>query len=112
METTINIKPLSVNKCWQGRRFKTDIYKEYERELLLKLPPKNLPKPPFEIWFEFGMSNSLSDWDNPVKPLQDILQKKYQLNDKDIIKAHVNKIKVKKGQEYFSVRLESIEGNI
>ena len=26
----INIKPLSVNQCWKGRRFKTDKYKSYE----------------------------------------------------------------------------------
>ena len=38
----IEIKPLSINKCFQGRRFKTNDYKNYEKELLLKLP--KLPK--------------------------------------------------------------------
>ena len=36
----INIKPLSVNKAWQGKRFKTKKYKAFETELLLKLPHK------------------------------------------------------------------------
>ena len=34
----IKIKPLSVNDAWQGRRFKTDNYKKYERDLMLILP--------------------------------------------------------------------------
>ena len=34
----IKIKPLSVNKAWQGKRFKTREYKSYE-ELLLYLFP-------------------------------------------------------------------------
>ena len=29
----IEIKPLSVNTAWKGRRFKTDAYKAYEIEL-------------------------------------------------------------------------------
>ena len=73
----INIKPLSVNQCWKGKRFKTPKYKSYEQELLFRLNKYKLPQPPFEIHFKFGFSSKLSDWDNPVKPLQDILQKKY-----------------------------------
>jgi hypothetical protein len=102
------IKPLSVNDCWQGKRFKTSKYKSYEQELLLTLPKINLPKPPFEIYFEFGFSNVMSDWDNPVKPLQDILQKKYGFNDKDIYRAVVNKVMVKKGEEYFKVKIMTL----
>ena len=101
------LKPLSVNECWQGRRFKTKAYQIYEQELLLTLPPQKLPQPPFSIYFEFGLSNSLADWDNPIKPLQDILQKKYGFNDKDIVRAKVSKRKVTKGEEYFLVRLQN-----
>lgn len=103
-----NIKPLSVNECWQGKRFKTKAYKDYERELILCLPQKDIPEPPYKIRFEFGLSNSLSDWDNPIKPLQDILQKKYGFNDKDIFEACIRKIKVPKGQEYFLVILDAL----
>lgn len=102
----ISIKPLSVNEAWQGKRFKSPKYKAYEKEVLLKLKPIQLPKPPFELHFVFGMSNVLSDWDNPVKPLQDILQKKYGFNDKDVHKATVEKKIVKKGGEFFEFRIE------
>jgi hypothetical protein len=35
----IQIKPLSVNQVWQGKRFKTPKYKSYEMQLMLMLPP-------------------------------------------------------------------------
>ncbi|MFT6151365.1 MAG: Holliday junction resolvase RusA-like endonuclease [Flavobacteriales bacterium] len=108
MEIFKQIKPLSVNKCWMGKRFKTKDYKNYEAELLSSLPDQELPEPPFEIYFEFGFSNSASDWDNPIKPLQDILQKRYGFNDKDVVKACVVKKKVKKGEEYFIARLTQL----
>lgn len=103
------IKPLSVNNAFQGRRFKTNAYKAYEQELLYTLPAKTLPKPPFSIEFEFGFSNPKADWDNPVKVLQDVLQKKYNFNDADIFEAAVRKVKVKKGQEFFRVSIKSIK---
>ena len=103
------IKPLSVNQCWQGKRFKTPKYKTYEQELLDSLPNLKLPEPPYSIYFEFGFSNAASDWDNPIKPLQDVLQKKYGFNDKDIFQALVIKTKVKKGEEYFKVELRNQE---
>lgn len=106
MHVKVNVKPLSVNECWQGRRFKTPAYKEYERSVLLMLPWQQLPAPPFQIELTFGFSNLASDWDNPVKPFVDILQKKYKFNDKDIMKAIVVKQKVSKGEEFigFSIK--------
>lgn len=67
-----------------------------------------LPQPPFKVYYEFGMSNSQSDWDNPIKPLQDILQKRYNFNDKDIYEANVKKVKVKKGEEYIKFEITSL----
>ena len=37
-EVIIDIKPLSVNKMWQGRRYKTYEYQKYEKEFLYLLP--------------------------------------------------------------------------
>lgn len=105
---TINIKPLSVNEAWQGKRFKTAKYKTYEKIVLLSLPLLTIPPPPLKIYLEFGQSSPLADWDNPVKPFQDILQKKYGFNDKDIVRAEVIKTIVAKGQEYSKFKIESI----
>lgn len=107
----IKLKPLSVNEAWQGKRFKTPLYKSYERSLLYLLPHYELPKPPYEVYYEFGVSSPLADWDNPVKPFQDVLQKKYKFNDKDIVRAVVTKIKVEKGDEYISFEIITIDYN-
>lgn len=105
-ELRVNIKPLSVNRAWQGRRYKTDAYEAYEMEMLLRLPPGRLPEPPYRVFYEFGFSNKLCDYDNPVKPTQDCLAKKYGFNDKEIYEAHIKKVLVKKGCEYVKVRVE------
>ena len=108
----IDIKPLSVNSCWQGQRFKTPEYKIYEKELLLRLPKIKLPQPPYEIIFTFGFSSKLSDWDNPIKPFQDILQKKYNFNDRDVFKATVYKIIVDKGSEFIDFEIKELKNNL
>jgi Holliday junction resolvase RusA-like endonuclease len=101
----LNIKPLSVNQVWQGKRFKTKLYGQYERDLLSMLPNMKLPKPPYKLYYEFGFSNSASDIDNPIKPFQDVLQKKYDFNDSLIHHLEVKKVKVKKGFEYIKFEI-------
>jgi Holliday junction resolvase RusA-like endonuclease len=105
----IDIKPLSVNQCWQGKRFKTPKYKGYEKEMLLRLPKINIPNPPFKVYYEFGFSSANSDLDNPIKPLQDILQKKYNFNDKDIFEMTAKRVKVKKGNEYLIFEIKELK---
>tara|TARA_R110000868_G_scaffold245983_1_gene502638 strand:- start:475 stop:807 length:333 start_codon:yes stop_codon:yes gene_type:complete len=109
MQIEIKIKPLSINKAFQGRRFKTPYYKAYEQELMLRLPSSKVPLPPFSIAYEFGFSNMASDIDNPVKALQDVMQKKYKFNDKDIMEARIKKVIVKKGDEYIKVEMTTLK---
>lgn len=107
--TRIELKPLSVNEAWKGRRFKTEDYKKYERNLLLMLPKKlEIPEPPFLITFKFGFSSSASDWDNCIKTTQDVLAKKYKFNDKLIRKGIVETEIVPKGKEYLEFKIETL----
>jgi len=106
---TINIKPLSVNECWTGRRFKTDKYKKYERDVLLILPKITIPLPPYALIIEVGYSSASSDLDNSCKPFIDILQKKYGINDKHIKILTMIRHTVKKGQEFIKFNLESLK---
>jgi Holliday junction resolvase RusA-like endonuclease len=108
MTIQIHRKPLSVNACWQGKRFKTPLYKEYEKEILELLPEKyEIPEGDLQVRYEFGL-NTMADWDNPVKPLQDILQKKYDFDDRRIMKAEVIKKVVKKGDGYFNFEIRGL----
>ncbi len=105
----IEIKPLSVNKAWKGRRYKTNDYKKYERDVLLILPKKCIiPEGNLQVFYKFGFSNILSDYDNPIKIIQDILQKKYKFDDRRIYKAVVEKEIVKKGCEYIEFNISKL----
>lgn len=101
----LNIKPLSVNECWQGRRFKTKKYKAYERDLLLILPAMEIKKEKLKLSIELGFSSTRSDIDNPLKPLLDILQKKYQFNDSLIYELNIKKTITKKSEEFIKVEI-------
>lgn len=103
----INIKPLSINEAWQGKRFKTKKYKRYEMDLLLILPKLVIPEGKLKVYLRFGFSSELSDADNPVKCFIDVLQKKYKFNDNKIHKYDIEKFDVEKGSEYIEFILES-----
>jgi Holliday junction resolvase RusA-like endonuclease len=97
----INEKPLSINEAFQGRRFKTPAYKEYEKGMLLNMPRAKIEKDHMlRVEFFFGFSNKASDLDNPVKLLMDIAQKKYGFDDKMVFELNVRKCIVKKGEEF------------
>mgnify|MGYP003404518404 CR=1 FL=1 len=105
----VYIKPLSVNDAWKGRRKRSDEYNEYEQMLMdSQLPDIELPEPPYCIHFKFGFSSSASDWDNPIKPLQDILAKRYGFNDKLIKRGIVDVEDVKKGYEFIEFKIETL----
>lgn len=98
----VQIKPMSVNTAWKGRRYKTQEYIQYEQDLGYLLPNSWIFTG--KLYIEFGFSSLLADIDNPVKPLLDIMQKKYGFNDRDITELHLKKIQVHKGKEYILVR--------
>ena len=105
----INIKPISVNECFQGRRYKTDKYKGFEKHLLLLLPNMNIrKKEKLKVDFVFGFATKSSDLDNPVKPCLDVLQKKYGINDNDIFELTVKKEVVGKGNEFIELKISEI----
>ena len=105
----INIKPLSVNEVWQGRRYKTKKYKSYEKELSLLLPPLEIDfKGYLRVDITFGFSSPQSDIDNPLKPLIDVLQKKYGFNDRQIQELNIKKEIVKKGDEFIKLQINQI----
>jgi len=101
----LNITPLSVNKAWQGRRFKTKEYLAYEKACLLLLPKIELPKPPYHFNYEFGFSQSTADLANPEKLITDIICKKYNIDDRHIYKMVLERKSVKKGDEYLKIEI-------
>ena len=104
----VDIKPLSINEAFQGRRFKTKAYKKYERDMLKILPKLKVPEGELSLKIEFGLSTKAADIDNPIKCFVDCLQKAYGFDDKMIYKLHVEKVIVKRGKEYIDFTIKSL----
>lgn len=97
----LQIKPLSINEAYRGRRFRTPQYDTYIRQMMFALPDKlAIPQSNIKIFIEFGYSSHASDIDNGLKCFIDCLQKKYGFNDKLITELNVRKIKVEKSKEH------------
>jgi len=106
--TKLDIKPFSVNDAWKGRRRRTENYKDFENAVFMLAPnglkiPKGVPLRAIYWW---GFSSNGSDYDNPIKPLQDVLSKKYGFNDNQIMQGMQFKEVVPKGQEYVAFLIE------
>lgn len=97
----IKIKPLSVNEAWKGRRYKTAKYDHYRSLVLYSLPRKmDIPDGVFCVACRWGLSSKNADFDNPIKPFIDALQMKYKFNDRQISQGLIEKVYVKKGEEF------------
>lgn len=107
----INIKPLSVNAAFQGRRFKTKAYQKFEQDLLFILPNNRYQlsrNARLRVKYWFGFSNALCDLGNPEKLVTDILVKKYGFDDRQIYEMQLQKVIVKKGLEFIDFEIEEI----
>jgi len=105
----LDIKPLSVNEAWKGRRFKTEKYNNYIRSMMSILKPIKIPDGYLELTLTFGFSSKNSDFDNPVKCFVDCLQKKYGFNDKMIKRCIINVEQVKKGEDFIEWEIKPID---
>jgi len=109
----IDIKPLTANRAWRGRKYKTPEYEQYQKEVFYLLPNIEVPEGKLEVHYIFGLSSKNADYDNCIKQFQDILSETYRFNDKQIYKATIEKRDVKKGEEFIAFRiLEYAEPNI
>ena len=95
MKLLLDMKVLSVNKAWKGRRRKTEDYKKYEIDVARMIGRcESGFTGPVQITYTFYMINhTMADNDNPVKPLQDILVKLgYIEDDRFVYRTILNKI--------------------
>lgn len=105
----IKVKPLSVNQCWEGRRFKTRVYDDYIKECLYSLPKKSQIKAKrVAIEITLYLKNAeRSDTDNFLKPILDIIVKKgWILDDRYVYKITAEKVKSK--QEKISIKITEL----
>ena len=122
VEINIPLKPISVNIAWQGKQFKSKMYKQYEKELayLLRAPRERGFGTPdhMAVWIRFKFDEKyiekvkvridgfveihylfyLKNWkatdaDNLVKVTQDLIVKHgYIEDDRKIMRYLIEKI--------------------
>ena len=109
----IPYKPFSVNEAWQGRRYRTPLYKKFALDVFRLIrrirPQKPAADTPVFAHYVWGFSNSQSDVDNPVKPFQDVLFDTWKMKAKDhqVQFMIIEKAKAKKGQEFIGFHVDA-----
>jgi len=103
--TTINLAPLSVNKAWQGRRFRTKEYKDWTETGLWLLKKHKKYTGIVGVDIIFYMKNyKLADIDNPLKAFFDLIVKAGLIeDDRYIEEMTVRKEKSKVNQISFEI---------
>ncbi len=107
MNYTLQIKPLSINCAFKGKKYRTSEYDAFIKNMLMILP-KTMHFPDeknIKIAFEFGLSNRSADLDNFLKTTIDCMVKKYRVDDRYIYELHVFKAIVPKGKEYIKFKI-------
>lgn len=103
--TSSNLKPMSVNEAWQGKKTKSVKYRKYEAQLLRSLPDIEIPDGLLEVRLVVYYSSKLSDLDNAAKPFIDCLCKRYGFDDRYIYRIRMTKVIVPKGRENIQFRI-------
>lgn len=96
----LDIKPLSINEAYRGRRFATSKLKDFKSDIFRILPKMKVPDGKLAVKYTFGLSSKGSDGDNLIKAFQDCLSEAYRFNDNKIYKWEIEKVDVKKGEEF------------
>ncbi len=111
LRMNIDLKPMSINKAWRGgRRFRTKDYLQYEKDLLCLLPRDGGIKfdGEFEVDIIFYCKNKLSDADNIIKPIMDILTKSGIIKD-DRFAMRIQVTKVESLKDSFEISLYEMQ---
>lgn len=103
----IDIKPLSVNEAYRGRRFATAELTQYKRDLGWLLPRMEVPNGPLSARYVFGLSSIGADVDNCVKAFQDAIAEHYGFDDRVIYHLDVTKVDVSRGKEFVEFELST-----
>lgn len=102
----IQIRPLSLNMAYVGRRFSTDALKSFKREMAVLLPRIKVPTGKLMVTYKFGVSSKASDADNLAKATTDCIAECYGFNDRIIYKFVIEKEDVKKGAEFIQFEIQ------
>lgn len=96
---TINLKPVSVNELYSGKRYVTPKGRKYKEAVQWLCPKVPIPEGKLHIRYRFYFSSTGSDIDNALKGFTDSLSSRLGFNDNRVYRIDVEKLIVPKGQE-------------
>lgn len=110
MKLTLDLKPLSLNNCYAGRRHDTAAKKQYDSTLQMLLPHRSLPGPYYTVTFRFFLKRCFAgDLDNLCKVLLDNLVDAGIISgDRNVVEIHLYKFPAKVKRDRIDVDIESI----
>ena len=93
MTIFLDLKPLSINHAYRGRRFDTPAKRQYDRALSLLLPKRHVEGPYYRIDYRFYLKNfKMTDQQNLLKCLTDaIVARGIITDDRFIVEEHIYK---------------------
>lgn len=115
MKIKLEVSPLSVNKAWQGRRFKTKEYDYFEKAVSIVLPFSTVKTDKQELFvhYVYHIKNfAMADTFNMEKTLSDMLVKRgYILDDRYIRAGYQRKEKIAEGErEWIDIHIVPYTG--
>ena len=111
------VKPISVNKAWYMNKKKSKDYVNFQEDMIPYLQGNTCPervrdnKVKLKADMEFGFSSVRSDVDNCIKTTLDTMQSWFGFDDKIIFELTACKTHVKRGEDYFKIKLTEIKEN-
>lgn len=112
MKFTLEVSPLSVNKAWKGRRFKTGDYLQFERDVCAVLPISDEEPMEGELVVEYIYyikNYGNTDTGNLEKTLTDMLVKRRYIKDDRYIKKLIQtKEKLDGEYEYVDILISRV----
>ena len=106
---SVKIKPISINSCWQGRRFKTKKYSEWREESFYLIKKLKLKKVVgaccVQLTFHCSKNFKKCDADNMIKPsLDSLVESGVIADDRFIEKLIVDKVRDTEDFWEFSIK--------
>ena len=108
MNIKLEVNPLSVNRAWKGRKFKTPIYKAFEVDVCKMLSVNDQDPIDGEVFVKyiFHIHNyGNTDTSNMEKTLSDMLVKRGYLKDDRYIRAIYMRKERADGPEWIDIRI-------
>jgi Holliday junction resolvase RusA-like endonuclease len=101
----IQIKPMSINVCFQGRRFRTSTFKKWQDLIICSLPAGSSKSKSLAMSIYIYLKDmNRSDLDNYIKPLIDCCVKKGIILDDRYIK-YLEVIKRRAKKDGFEIKI-------